>query len=252
MVSYQANIRLCVDIELTVDATFEPDQQQAHYLLHVMRLAVGNCVLLFNGRDGEWRAEITDVSRKSCKLRVLSQTRPQITEPDVWLMFAPIKKTGTHFILEKATELGVSKLIPVITQRTGHKSGLKHDKFVSYVREAAEQCERLTLPVVENATPLITALAAWPDERILFMLDETGGGLPIAEAISNNPGPAGFLTGPEGGFTEAELAMLKSHKNVTLIGVGPRILRAETAALSALACWQSLSGDWNLNRNNRI
>lgn len=223
------------------------ERQQSHYLTHVMRLREGDAVALFNGRDGEWRTVIAAAARSIVTLRCETQTRPQRAEPDVWLAFAPLKKTPTDFLIEKATELGVARLIPVFTRHTAAER-VKAERLRAHTIEAAEQCERLSVPEVAEAVMLERLLAEWPAERRLLVLDETGGGAPIATVLAEWAGgvsPAhGLLIGPEGGFAITELDALRKLAFVTAVGVGPRILRAETAALAALSCWQALVGDW--------
>lgn len=223
------------------------ERAQSHYLTHVMRLGEGDAVALFNGRDGEWRATVAGGGRHAVTLICESQTRPQRAGPDLWLAFAPLKKTPTDFLVEKATELGASRLIPVFTRHTAAER-VKVERLRAQAVEAAEQCERLTVPEVAEPVTLERLLAGWPAERRLLVLDETGGGAPIAAALAEfrgGPPPAhGFLIGPEGGFAANELDALRKLAFVTPVGVGPRILRAETAALAALSCWQALVGDW--------
>ncbi len=223
------------------------ERAQGHYLTHVMRLGEGDAVALFNGRDGEWRATVAEAGRPAVTLICEAQIRPQRAEPDLWLAFAPLKKTPTDFLIEKATELGASRLIPVFTRHTAAER-VKVERLRAQAVEAAEQCERLSVPEVAEATTLERLLAEWPAERRLFVLDETGGGAPIAAALADWRSGAspvhGFLIGPEGGFAANELDALRKLAFVTPVGVGPRILRAETAALAALSCWQALVGDW--------
>ncbi len=223
------------------------ERAQSHYLTHVMRLAEGDAVALFNGRDGEWRAVIAGGGRHAATLHCENQTRPQRTEPDVWLAFAPLKKTPTDFLIEKATELGASRLMPVFTRHTAAER-VKVERLRAHAIEAAEQCERLSVPEVAEPVTLERLLADWPAGRRLLVLDETGGGRPIADVLAGSgdgPPPVhGLLIGPEGGFAAAELDALRKLSFVTPLGVGPRILRAETAALAALSCWQALVGDW--------
>ncbi len=202
----------------------------------------------FNGRDGEWRAVIAGAARHAVTLRCETQTRPQRAEPDVWLAFAPLKKTPMDFLIGKATELGASRLLPVFTRHTAAER-VKIERLRAQAVEAAEQCERLSVPEVAEAMALERLLAAWPAGRRLLVLDETGGGRPIATVLADGrgdgaPPPHGILVGPEGGFAIAELDAMRKLAFVTPVGVGPRILRAETAALAALSCWQALVGDW--------
>lgn len=225
-----------------------PSADQCHYLLQVMRSAGGDGVVLFNGRDGEWLSLLEVVSKKSCRLVLKEQLRPQSAEPDLWLAFAPLKKSNTDFIVEKATELGVSRLIPVFTERT-NTTRVKCERLRLIAMEAAEQCDRLSVPQFSEPQNLKELIAHWPAGRTLLVPDETGGGPSLASHL-NDPArggeipPHGFLIGPEGGFAPSELDALDNLPFVSRVGLGPRILRAETAALAALACFQAFSGDW--------
>ena len=236
--------RLFVEAGLVEGATVELDERQAHYLVHVLRLPVGGEIALFNGRDGEWRASLAEARRKQARLVVGPCLRPQDRAPDLWLLFAPVKRTRIDVIAEKATELGVSLLQPVFTERTA-TSRVGAGRLSAIAIEAAEQCERLTVPELRKAVPLASALAGWPTERILLLLDESGGGEPIAQVLSRQkPGPAALLVGPEGGFTKSELDALSRLAFATRVGMGRRILRADTAVIAALACYQAICGDW--------
>jgi 16S rRNA (uracil1498-N3)-methyltransferase len=237
-------IRIFVEQALEAGSTFALAESQAHYATHVMRLKVGDALLVFNGLHGEWSAQIAAVSKKGCQIRLMTQSRPQAAEPDVWLAFAPIKRARIDLIIEKATELGASVLWPVFTQHTNAER-VNLARLRATAIEAAEQCERLTLPDVREPMALAHVMKAWPAQRRLMLLDETGAGRPIAAALADVASqPCGFLVGPEGGFTQSELDGLALLPFVTRVGLGPRILRAETAALAALVTWQSLVGDW--------
>ena len=217
-------------------------EAQAHYLLHVMRSKLGQPVTLFNGRDGEWRASITLPKKRNVQFDVESRVRAQDRGPDVWLAFAPVKRAD--FLAEKASELGVAALLPVITDHTDVKR-VNIARLQAHAVEAAEQCARLSVPPVHAPESFDQFIAGWPQERPLYFLDESGGGLPIAEVLmGTGPKPCGFLTGPEGGFAQSELDALRQLPFATSVGLGPRLLRAETAAIAALACWQALAGDW--------
>lgn len=239
--------RLFVDAALSVGAVVDLPPAQAHYLGTVMRAREGEAVALFNGRDGEWRAEISAVSKKAAALRVVEQMRPQHVEPDLWLCFAPLKKDSTDMVVQKAVELGASRLQPVMTART-NAARFNTDRARVNAIEAAEQCERLSVPEVAAPVTLPDLLAGWaaraPNRR-LFIADETGRGTPLPDALMGDEGaiPA-FLIGPEGGFAQSELDHLRSLDFVVPVGLGPRILRAETAALAALTVWQAVRGDW--------
>jgi len=240
----QPKLRLHVSPALTEGATISLDQDQAHYLCNVMRAQTGTLVALFNGRDGEWKAELVEAGKRRASLTLIEQLRPQAEEPDLWLVFAPVKRARIDFITEKATELGVSVLQPVFTRHTV-MSRVNDERLRSIAIEAAEQCERLSVPEVRDPLGLDALLAQWPEGRRLILLDEGGGGRPIAEALADlPPGPAAVLVGPEGGFAKTELDALRSLAFAVPVGLGPRILRADTAVLAALSCYQALCGDW--------
>jgi 16S rRNA (uracil1498-N3)-methyltransferase len=236
--------RLYVDADLTAGARVALSDAQSHYLRHVLRLGVGDGVALFNGRDGEWRATIADLSKRGADLAVAENLCAQAEAPGPWLAFAPIKKARIDLVAEKATELGAAVLWPVLTRRTGPER-VNLARLRANAVEAAEQCGRLSVPEVRAPVTLLDLAAAWPRERRLFVLDETGTGAPIAAALrAADARTCGFLCGPEGGFDKSELDALGELPFVTAVGLGPRILRAETAALAALACFQAFSGDW--------
>lgn len=237
-------LRLFVEAPLVEGGRLSLDQKQAHYLLHVMRAGVGAEVALFNGRDGEWLARIGEATKRSLTLVLERPLRPQAPEPDLWLLFAPVKRARIDIIVEKATELGVSALLPVFTRHTA-MTRVNEDRLRAIAVEAAEQCERLSVPEVRPAAPLESLLADWPDRRRLILLDEGGGGAPIGAALAGGvPGPAAVLVGPEGGFAKSELDGLRALSFATSVGLGPRILRADTAVIAALSCFQALCGDW--------
>jgi 16S rRNA (uracil1498-N3)-methyltransferase len=248
MTPYKPKTRLFVDTGLAAGASMEISEAQSHYLSHVMRLDAGDGVVLFNGRDGEWSALIGSLAKKRGKLTAEELLRPQSPEPGPWLAFAPIKKAATDFIIEKATEQGVSRLCPVFTKNT-NTTRINPDRFRAHAIEAAEQSQRLTVPEIMEAQTLDQLITGWPAGRVLLHLDESGGGRPIAEVLAGMRGQGGgdetscgFLSGPEGGFDAGELDALGKLDFVTGVDLGPRVLRADTAALSALACWQALLG----------
>lgn len=244
-----AKIRLCVDHPLGKGQSVPLTEAQAHYLFSVMRLGPGAGVLLFNGRDGEWRAEVAEAGRRGGALVCREATRPQISPPDLWLIFAPVKKARTDFIVEKAVELGAARLLPVTTDFTNAER-LRGDKARAHVREAAEQCGALHLPEVAGMVPLGRLLAGWDEGRRILWADEaqageSGAGAGCAARLARlTPGPWAVLIGPEGGFSEPERAALRARPFVTPLALGPRILRAETAAIAALVLWQAHLGDW--------
>lgn len=245
----RARVRLFVAADLAAGGAVDLVPEQAHYVSRVMRLGIGDRLLLFNGRHGEWLAEMIEATKTRVGVRIERKTREQAPEPGPWLAFAPLKKAETVFLVEKATELGVERLMPVATRRTA-SDRVNVSRLVANAVEAAEQCERLSVPAVDEPVTLARLLADWPRERTLFVGDEQGGGEPLIEVLMASRARApeiapfhGFLIGPEGGFEREELDGFGDLPFVTRVGLGPRILRAETAAVAALACWQAVCGD---------
>lgn len=235
-------IRLYVEQPLTSGKQIALSEEQCRYLGTVMRLQNDDEVLLFNGKDGEFAAKIAFVGKKNVTAEALQQTRPQQKNADVWLMFAPIKKDRTDFVIEKATELGAAAIVPVITRYTiSDKPRL--ERFRAQAAEAAEQSRRLSVPQIAEAVKLEDLLKNWDSKRILYYMDESGHGVAAAEAFANSKASA-LLIGPEGGFSSEELTLLRQCAFAQAVDLGPLILRAETAAVAALACWQAVSGNW--------
>jgi 16S rRNA (uracil1498-N3)-methyltransferase len=236
--------RLYVDAPLRAGAVVELDSQRSHYLAHVLRREKGAPVLLFNGREGEWQASIDGLAKSAARLALERQTRPQAAGCDLWLLFAPIKRERIDLLAEKATELGASLLQPIFTQHTA-VTRVNLERLRAHAIEAAEQAERLDVPEIRQPLRLHGILEAWPGERRLLVCAEFGRATPIAEALSDLPAASAsaIMTGPEGGFASAELDALSGLPFVTPVGLGPRVLRADTAAIAALACWQALRGD---------
>ena len=232
--------RLFVRTPLGEGARVELDAGQANYLGNVLRLKQGAELLLFDGSSGEWLARIDEAARKRMKLSVERRTREAETVPDVWLAFAPVKRQGTDWLVEKATELGAARLIPLITQRTVAER-VKLERLNAIAIEAAEQCGRTRLPEIAQPQPLARFLENRDPVRTLYFADEAGGE-PAADVF--DAAPAVILTGPEGGFTDEERALVRGAPNAVPVSLGPRILRAETAALAALAAYMALAGDW--------
>lgn len=238
-------LRLHVEAALGAGARVTPDEKQSHYLLHVMRAKSGDRVNLFNGRDGEWAARVADLSKRSCVLACERMLAEQSDVPDLWLCFAPIKRTPADYVVQKATELGVRMLQPVLTHRT-IVSRVNLERMRANAVEAAEQSGRMSIPEMRAPLSLDKLLATWPKERRLIFCDESGDAPPMARALeSEKDRPFAILTGPEGGFDPTEREALRAHAFVIPVGLGPRILRADTAALAALAIWQSVCGDWH-------
>jgi 16S rRNA (uracil1498-N3)-methyltransferase len=232
--------RLFVETPLGHGASVELDVAQANYLGNVMRLKAGDRLLLFDGSSGEWLAKIAEAGKKRMTLAVVESTRPQENVPDLWLAFAPVKKGRVDWLVEKAVELGVAQLQPVVTQRT-IVDKLNFDRMRAHIIEAAEQCGRTALAEFDPPVKLDAFLKGRDPGRTLYFADETGG---EAAAGAFKPGPALILTGPEGGFTPDEAAAIRAAPGATAISLGPRILRAETAALAAVAAWMAAVGDW--------
>ncbi|CUH67174.1 Ribosomal RNA small subunit methyltransferase E [Thalassovita gelatinovora] len=235
-------IRLYVDHPLGQGQTIPLDRDQAHYLFGVMRQQIGAQIALFNGRDGEWRAEVTEAGKRGGALACLEQTKPLQMPPDLWLIFAPIKKARTDFIVEKAAEMGAARIIPVQTDFTNSER-IRQDRLQAHAVEAAEQCGGTFVPEVTDLQKLDRLLTDWPQDRQLMFCDEAevGAGKVLGEADS---GPWAILIGPEGGFSEAERKRLHDLPFAHVVSLGPRILRADTAAVAAMTVWQQALGDW--------
>ena len=235
--------RLFIDMPLAAGAIIEPARAQAHYLIHVLRLKAGDAILVFNGRDGEWRASLRDVGRKICKLEIETQTRAQPNAPDFDFLFAPLKQARLDYMVQKSVEMGAGRLIPVKTQFT-QIARINADRMRANAIEAAEQCGLLSLPEIALFKPLDQVLADWDPPRRLIFCDEAA---PVADplaALKAVPaGPLAVLIGPEGGFSDTERAQLLGLSHVTAISLGPRILRADTAAVAALALVQAAIGE---------
>lgn len=243
--------RLYVTADLAAGGSVGLEAGQSHYIRHVLRLQPGAHVALFNGRDGEWEARIDGIGKGWTSLSLVGLRRAQRVEPDIWLVFAPIKRARIDFTAQKATELGASVLWPVYTRFT-QVERVNVERLRANAVEAAEQTARLTIPEVREPLSLDALLDAWPADRPMIVCDETGAGVPIIDALARPPfaggTPSGLLIGPEGGFAEAELDRLRQLAFVTAVSLGPRLLRADTAALAALACWQAVAGDWTRER----
>ena len=234
--------RLFVRALLAEGSTIDLSAAQANYLGNVMRLRIGDELLLFDGQTGEWLARIIDSAKKRMTLRTERKVREPESLPEVWLAFAPVKRAHIDWLVEKATELGAARLLPVMTSRTIAER-VRLDRLEAIAIEAAEQCGRTRLPEISEPTSLKDLLQHRDRARALYFADEAGG-MPVSKAFA--PGPCLILTGPEGGFTDEERAAIRSSPNNLAVSLGPRILRAETAALAALAVYMAVAGDWRL------
>ncbi len=234
--------RLFVPAPLAEGASIALDPPRAHYLGTVLRGRIGEAVALFNGTEGEWQAEIAALGRGRGELRVTGRIRPQAPEPDLWLCFAPLKKERSDLLAEKAGELGASRLQPVFTART-NVARVNTERLGARAMEAAEQCGRLSVPEVRPPVDLAALLCDWPADRRLYLCDESGTAPPAAEVLARPDSlvRCAVIVGPEGGFSEAEFAALRGHAETRAMSLGPRTLRAETAAIAALALIQAFA-----------
>ena len=241
----KSSIRLYVTTALVEGASITLPREQTHYLKNVMRRSVGDLVRLFNGSDGEWQCIITSLNRNDSVLEAQSKLRDQVGLPDVWLLFAPIKKVRLDYLAQKATEMGASKLQPVITSRT-QVSRVNVERLTSNAIEASEQCGCLAVPDVAEPTSLKELLSGWDPNRKLVFCDEAPDVRPALEVLATAAdGPFAILIGPEGGFDPQERDFLRSLSFVLPVSLGPRIMRADTAAVAALGIWQATRGDWS-------
>lgn len=239
--------RLYNEAPLAAGALLDLARDQANYLLNVLRLRSGDTILAFNGRDGEWLCALRAEGRKQASLEALEQVRPQPTAPDLIYLFAPLKHARLDYMAQKAVEMGAGVLQPVLTRFT-QVSRLNLDRLAANAVEAAEQCGILALPQIRAEQPLAAALAALEPERLLIFCDEAqDAASPIAALQGAARGPLAVLIGPEGGFDEAERALVVQRERTLRLSLGPRILRADTAAVAALAVVQATIGDWSVN-----
>ncbi|MGJ8612238.1 MAG: 16S rRNA (uracil(1498)-N(3))-methyltransferase [Octadecabacter sp.] len=237
-----SRIRLYVDHPLQLGERVALSREQAHYLFGVMRLDVGADVSLFNGRDGEWQAKVIAATKKGGVLDCAAQTKPLQMPPDLWLVFAPIRKERTSFIVEKAAELGAARIVPVQTEFTQAANRVRQDKLQAHALEAAEQCGGTYVPEVAELAKLDKLLDSWDSTRRILFCDETLAG--ETPTLPMDAGPWAIFIGPEGGFSDKERQRLRSLDCAHPISLGPRILRADTAAVAALTLWQNALGDW--------
>ncbi|AXI45287.1 16S rRNA (uracil(1498)-N(3))-methyltransferase [Sulfitobacter sp. SK012] len=239
-----AKIRLYVEHPLGVGQSVPLDRAQAHYLFGVMRQVVGRQVLLFNGIDGEWQAEVVEAGKRGGVLRCDTQRNVLQMPPDLWLMFAPIKKARTDFIVEKAAEMGARRIVPVMTAYT-NSGRVQRDRLQAHAVEAAEQCGATFVPEVADAVKLDRLLHDWDKDRQIMFCDEALAGASSPDTLKDKRGaPWAILIGPEGGFSGDERARLQEFEQAHAVALGPRILRADTAAVAAMTVWQQVLGDW--------
>ncbi|GGE34437.1 ribosomal RNA small subunit methyltransferase E [Agaricicola taiwanensis] len=246
MASYDfAAQRLYVEEALAAGADVVLEGSQANYLKNVLRLAEGDQVLLFNGRDGEWRSRLSAIAKRRVTLVAEELVRPQQNAGDLWYVFAPLKHARLDYMVEKAVEMGASRLMPVFTRRT-QASRVNGERMRANAIEAAEQCGILNVPGIAEPAPLEKVLDAWPPERTMIFCDEDAGAASAVETLAQAKpaGPLAVLVGPEGGFDESERARLLRLPSVVRLSLGPRILRADTAAVAALTVVQAVLGDW--------
>lgn len=238
--------RLYLDVPLHDDGIVHLEGPQAHHLLRVLRLKIGEIVLIFNGTSGEWRGQLEAMEKRTLKVRLLEHTRPPAPPWDLECLFAPIKPERTVYIVEKATELGCARLSPVVTKRTQNRS-FSIEKARQHAISAAQQCGLIHIPDVTPHRPLSEVLETWPEQRPLLWCDEAGSGavLPSLLAHLAPKTPVSVLIGPEGGFDPAEGDLLRSLRYTFALSLGPRILRADTAVVSALTLVQAFLGDWS-------
>jgi 16S rRNA (uracil1498-N3)-methyltransferase len=238
----QSTPRLYVTRPISDGVAVPIEGPQAHYLIAVMRAKAGDPVKLFDGVSGEWLAVAEDVGKRALTLVVRERLRPVEVTPDLWLCAAPLKKGRIDWLVEKACELGVARLVPVLTRRT-MVDRLNLDRLRAHMIEAAEQCGRTAVPELVEPVKLGALLRDWPESRALFFADESGG-VAALEAMRARPGPAAVLIGPEGGFDTQEREEVRALPAAVGISLGPRILRADTAAAAAVSLWMAAAGDW--------
>lgn len=236
-------IRLYIEGSLAVGQKLELNEAQCHYLGNVMKLKARDTLSCFDNKNGEFGCEVDSLQKKHAVLNVVSHDRPFVRVPDIWLLFAPVKKDNTDFIIQKSVELGVRKIVPVLTTRT-IADKIRLERFNANAIEAAEQCRRTDIPEISEAVRLDKLLQNWDASRTIYFMDETLQGRPVSEVFADAPAPCAVLIGPEGGFSAEELELLRALPFARGVNLGNRILRAETAVVAALSCWQALNGDW--------
>jgi len=239
------NFRIYTYSELEIKKEISLNEQQTHYLKNVVKYNIGDNLNCFDNKNGEFTCEIIKLDKKTCIIKPLEKIKNYTQCPDILLLFAPLKKENTDFVIEKATELGCRQIMPVITQYT-NTTNIKIERYIAQSIEAAEQCHRTDLPKIAAPQNLTDTLSSWDKTRTLFFMDETLQSKPFLEQLSENKTKkAAILIGPEGGFSKDELDKLRKASFTKGATLGPRILRAETAAVAALSCWQMIAGDWS-------
>lgn len=240
------NFRLFIKENLEIGKIITLDENQTHYLKDVVKYGINDNLLCFDNQNGEFICQLIETNKKGYKIKVLKKTKEKTQCPDIWLLFAPLKKDNTDFVIEKATELGCRCIIPTITQNT-NTTNIKLERYIAQSIEAAEQCRRTDLPEITSPQSLTSLLETWPCDRSLYFMDESLQSAPFLQILKTAPNnKAAILIGPEGGFSPEELNRLRNSPFALGATLGPRILRAETAALAALSCWQLIVGDWNI------
>jgi len=239
------NFRIYIKEELAISKEVLLEEGQTHYLKNVVKYTVGEKITCFDNKNGEFMCQILELSKRTGKIQVLEKIKDYTLCPDIWLLFAPLKKDKTDFVIEKATELGCRQIIPTITQYT-NTTNIKTERYIAQSIEAAEQCRRTDIPIMSEPQILTDLLKNWDSERILFFMDETLQSKNFLEQLKANPNKrAAVLIGPEGGFSPDELNLLRTLEFAKGATLGPRILRAETAVAAAISCWQMINGDWS-------
>ena len=239
------NFRLYTKEELIKNKTIILDENQTHYIKNVVKYVIGDDIYCFDNKNGEFLCQITAINKKTTELLVKEKIKDFSSCPDVWLLFAPLKKDKTDFVIEKATELGVKKILPTITRYT-ITNNIKTERYIAQSIEAAEQCRRTDIPTIEQPKTLENILQNWDKDRTLFFMDETLNSKSFIEELQNTKTiKSAILIGPEGGFSKEELSTLRNLPFTKGATLGPRILRAETAVCASLSCWQIILGDWS-------
>lgn len=240
------NFRLYISEELKVGNSITLSENQTHYLKNVVKYTINDTLSCFDNKNGEFLCQITALNKKDTILSVIKKTKDFTPSPDIWLLFAPLKKDKTDFVIEKATELGCRAIIPVITKHT-ITANIKTERYTAQGIEAAEQCRRTDIPQIFSASTLKNTLENWEEDRLLYFMDETLESQPFLDILKQNKSKkAAILIGPEGGFSLEELTYLRKLSFARGATLGPRILRAETAAAASLSCWQMIAGDWSI------